>query len=84
MKIDRILYVTTLVCVVLNRALIVYDNYQHLKQRDMFRQLSPEEEKDFRQWARDNYRSGEPISSAWHPVVQDECRLINEGRTING
>lgn len=45
----------------------------------LFRDLSPEEEKDFRQWARDTYQVGEPIQDGvWHPVVCDECRLINE------
>lgn len=42
-----------------------------------FKQLSSEEEKEFRQWARDNYKVGEPISGIWHPVVQDECVKMN-------
>ena len=44
----------------------------------MFRDLNPEEVKKFRQWARDNYKVGDPIKWFWHPVVQDECRKINE------
>ena len=44
----------------------------------MFRNLNAEEEKDFRQWARENYVALEPIKGIWHPVVQDECRKINE------
>lgn len=44
----------------------------------MFRELSQEEEAEFRQWARDNYKKGGDISGIWHPVVQDECRKMNE------
>jgi hypothetical protein len=45
---------------------------------DLFRQLSKEEEERFRQWARDNYTPLSDISGVWHPVVQDECRMMNE------
>ena len=38
-----------------------------------FRDLSKEEEKTFRQWARDNYKIGDTITTSWHPVVIDEC-----------
>ena len=44
----------------------------------LFRELTAKEEREFRQWARDNYQAFEPISGVWHPVVQDECRKINE------
>ena len=47
-----------------------------------FRQLSSEEEKDFRQWARDNYKPFSDISGAWHPCVQDECKKMNEEKSI--
>ncbi len=43
----------------------------------LFRSLSPDEEKDFKQWARNNYVVGTPISGVWHIVVQEECVLIN-------
>lgn len=46
----------------------------------MFRSLSDEEEASFRQWARENYKKCAPISGAWHPVVQDECKKINENK----
>ncbi len=42
----------------------------------MFRELTPEEEAKFRQWALDNYHSDEEINPLWHPVVQDECERI--------
>lgn len=47
-----------------------------------FRQLSSEEEKDFRKWARDNYKAFSDISGAWHPVVQDECKKMNEEQAV--
>lgn len=37
-----------------------------------FRPLTPEEEADFRQWARDNWKPGDEINGLWHPVVRDE------------
>jgi len=40
----------------------------------MFRSLSDEEEKEFRQWAKDN--PTEKPSSLYHPVVNDELRKI--------
>ena len=44
---------------------------------NLFRNLDETEEKEFRQWARDNYKRMEPISGVWHPVVQDECAKMN-------
>lgn len=43
----------------------------------MFRELSEVEVEQFRQWARQNYKRGEPINRAFHPVVQAECHLMN-------
>lgn len=48
----------------------------------LFRDLSPDEELAFRQWARANYQPFAPIQGVWHPVVQDECRLINQHATV--
>ena len=42
-----------------------------------FRDLSAEEEADFRKWARSNYTPGDAINPLWHPVVQDECAKMN-------
>lgn len=36
-----------------------------------------EEEVQFREWARENYKVGQEIKSTWHPVVQDECLKID-------
>jgi hypothetical protein len=44
---------------------------------NLFRHLPPTEEREFRQWARENYEPYTPIKGIWHPVVQDECVKIN-------
>lgn len=44
---------------------------------NLYRTLNKKEEKEFRQWARDNYKPGEPINEMWHPVVEDECKKMN-------
>jgi len=43
---------------------------------NLFRELNETEEKEFRQWARDNYVPGEPAREIWHPVVRDEWEKI--------
>jgi hypothetical protein len=47
---------------------------------NMFRELSPEEEAELRQWARDHHHPGEEIREGiWHPIVVAECmRIDNE------
>jgi len=48
----------------------------------MFRDLSPEEEKEFREWARENFTpKKDEINEVWHPVVRDECRIMLEEYT---
>ncbi len=44
---------------------------------DLFLKLDDDQEREFRQWARDNYVPLEPISGVWHPAIQDECSKIN-------
>lgn len=44
----------------------------------MFKDLTPEEEQEFRKWARNNYKPDEEIHSFWHPVVRDECAKMNQ------
>ena len=43
-----------------------------------FHELSPEQEVEYRQWARDNYEPLSPIEGIWHPIVQEECTKINK------
>ena len=44
---------------------------------NMFRKLESNEEQEFRQWARENYKRLEPIPGIWHPVIQAECAKMN-------
>jgi hypothetical protein len=39
----------------------------------MFRKLTSKEEKEFKQWARDNWSVDQKVNPVWHPVVIDEC-----------
>lgn len=43
----------------------------------LFRELSEDEKAEFRAWARENYKRGEPISGIWHPEAQAECVRMN-------
>mgnify|MGYP006276981617 CR=1 FL=1 len=42
-----------------------------------FMKLSPEEQKEFRKWASDNYTPFSPIQGIWHPEIQKQCVAIN-------
>jgi hypothetical protein len=44
---------------------------------NLFKELTANEENEFRQWARDNYICFSDISGIWHNVVQDECSKMN-------
>jgi len=44
----------------------------------LYRKLSIEEVKEFKQWSRDNYIPFTKINSAWHPIIKEECEKINE------
>jgi hypothetical protein len=46
----------------------------------IYRELTEEEEKEFRKWARDNYEVFNSIDGCWHPVVQEECVKMNKER----
>jgi len=50
----------------------------------LFRELDPEEDKDFRQWSRNNYTPGEEIPDFWHPACQDEARRMNTEAGVSG
>jgi hypothetical protein len=42
----------------------------------MFKDLSPDEEKQFRQWARDNFKIDQEPNELWHPLVREEWAKI--------
>jgi len=51
----------------------------------MFRELSPEEEKGFRNWARIEWEeqgSVEP-NPIWHPIINDEITKMKEEQDAN-
>ena len=48
----------------------------------LFKELTSEEEKEFREWARKNYVPFSEINGVWHPTVQDECAKINMETSI--
>lgn len=43
----------------------------------IWRDLTEQEEQEFRKWARDNYKPMSDIKAIWHPVIKDECENIN-------
>ena len=49
------------------------DNVVHL---NLHRELSEKEKADFKKWAQDNWKVGDPISPVWHPSVVEECALM--------
>ena len=44
----------------------------------LFKDLSAEEEAEYRQWARKSYTPFTEIKGIWHPVVQEECVKMNK------
>jgi len=44
---------------------------------NLYKELTKDEIKVFKQWARDNYIPGEPINLIWHPVIVEECKLMH-------
>jgi hypothetical protein len=45
---------------------------------NMYCDLTPEEEAEFRQYMRDAYTPGAKINPVWHPVCRDECERMNQ------
>ena len=43
---------------------------------ELFRKLDAKEEKEFRQWARDNWTPEVKVSSVWHYIVRDEIQIM--------
>lgn len=44
----------------------------------LWKALTDEQEKKFRQYSRDTYIIGSPIDLLWHPVCVHECYLMNK------
>jgi hypothetical protein len=45
---------------------------------NMYKDLSDEAKARYREWARNNHKPGDDINCTWHPIIKDECGLINE------
>ena len=50
----------------------------------LFKDLTCQEETEFRTWAKENYVPFNDIKGIWHPIIQDECRRINEQAQVFG
>jgi hypothetical protein len=50
----------------------------------LFKQLTEEEKREYREWAWENYEPLSEIKGIWHPVVQAECALINQSHDALG
>lgn len=57
-------------------------NHRHDDMK-LHRELNTKEEKEFAEWARDNwplkvgFAWGDEPNPMWHPIVQGECRRMN-------
>jgi hypothetical protein len=50
----------------------------------IFRELSPEEEVKFRQWAQKNFDPERKVEEVWHPVIRDEWTKLLVAMKENG
>jgi len=48
----------------------------------LYKDLTPEEEPEYRKWAREHYEPFSPILGLWHPTIQEECTKINRERDL--
>jgi len=53
------------------------ENGKYISTNPLFRSLSAEEVKEFREHARENYIPESPINDVWHPVYRHECDKIS-------
>ena len=42
----------------------------------LYKCLNPQEEQEFRQWAKDNFDPNTPANPVWHPVIRDEWKKL--------
>lgn len=48
----------------------------------MFQELSPEQEQNFREWARDHLSEENPPSEVHHPIIHDEWSRMQRGEPM--
>ena len=44
--------------------------------------LTPDEIKEFKQWARDNFVPFTPMNDLWHNAVIEECKIMQDERVV--
>jgi hypothetical protein len=68
----------------INNAVTDSGNVPSMPSVALFRTLDENEVQAFRAWARANYTPLTDIKGIWHPIIQDECRQINQeyGRSV--
>lgn len=79
---EEIVYIEILASVD-DRCVSITQDEKVFKERpimNLYRELTEQEEVEFRQWARDNFNPlTDTVDSLWHPIVRDECnKIINE------
>ena len=51
-----------------------------MTEKTLFKTLTQEQEKEFRQWTRDNYTTSKANNDLnnplWHPTIKDEFKLL--------
>jgi hypothetical protein len=46
---------------------------------ELFQELAPGDEKDYRQYAREHFKPESKLNPLWHPCIVNECiKIINE------
>ena len=79
---EEIVYIETLARID-DRCVSITQDEKVFKERpimNLYRELTEQEEVEFRQWARDNFNPlTDTVDSLWHPIVKNECnKIINE------
>lgn len=55
------------------------ENNELFRVGEMFHELTPEDEKIYRQYAREHFTHDTELESIWHPCLVNECiKIINE------
>jgi len=49
---------------------------------NLFKEPTEKQKENYRKWARDNYEPLTEIKGVWHPVIQEECAIMNKTAEI--
>lgn len=57
----------------------VIENSKWDNENPLFSELSKDDEKDYRNWAREHFNPDMPMEIFWHPTTIDECcKIVKE------